>query len=244
MNLTLLGYSNHFIARDGTITDAKTGKIVEPITNMTGIVTVALVDDEGIWRRWKVSDLLAIVYIQNPRRHVFVSHKDGNRLNNSLLNLEWTDRLFIDGYPGKIIDLDKVEYDKDLDESLKHLVLVAQAYYYTSDVTLFTDSTYDYLADLLRDRTGLSWGQGGVGWDPHGRTRRLIRDAMNTVEEFLKTQRLKFVKIKHVYDEWALYDEASQSYPRYAYEKQPSGHTDHDDLETQQPRSSYEKLEP
>jgi hypothetical protein len=36
--------------------------------------------------------LVALAYIENPNEFKEVNHKDGNRLNNSYVNLEWVTR--------------------------------------------------------------------------------------------------------------------------------------------------------
>lgn len=44
---------------------------------------------EGIKRKFKVHRLVAMAFLPNPKNKEFVNHKDRNRRNNTLPNLEW-----------------------------------------------------------------------------------------------------------------------------------------------------------
>ncbi|MDR2044887.1 MAG: HNH endonuclease [Clostridium sp.] len=47
------------------------------------------VSQEGIRKDHKLHRLLAAAFLPNPNDFPLVNHKDGNKLNNSLSNLEW-----------------------------------------------------------------------------------------------------------------------------------------------------------
>lgn len=54
---------------------------------------VDLVDENGKRKHHKVHRLVAKAFIPNPQSKKQVNHKDGNKQNNSVTNLEWvTDR--------------------------------------------------------------------------------------------------------------------------------------------------------
>lgn len=47
---------------------------------------------DGVMKTYLVSRLVAIAFIPNPEEKEFVNHKNGNPLDNSVENLEWTTR--------------------------------------------------------------------------------------------------------------------------------------------------------
>lgn len=48
----------------------------------------------GEQRRYSVHRLVAETFIENPNNLPEVNHKDENKLNNSVENLEWCDRVY------------------------------------------------------------------------------------------------------------------------------------------------------
>lgn len=70
---------------------AKTEKILIPTKDRYGYFSVRLCKN-GIIKRFKVHRLVACVFIKNPNNYTDVNHKDGNKANNTLENLEWVTR--------------------------------------------------------------------------------------------------------------------------------------------------------
>ena len=63
---------------------------VKPIYDKTcGYMIVTLCSGTGIRKNKRVHRLLCEAFLPNPEQKAHINHKDGNKLNNSLHNLEW-----------------------------------------------------------------------------------------------------------------------------------------------------------
>ena len=66
-------------------------RILKPSIKKDGYLQVSLTNDKGK-KSIKVHRLVALSFINNPEGKDTVNHIDGNKLNNSVYNLEWNDR--------------------------------------------------------------------------------------------------------------------------------------------------------
>jgi|14_taG_2_1085336.scaffolds.fasta_scaffold28318_2 hypothetical protein len=66
----------------------KEGQLIKPLDDGNGYYVVTLCKN-NIRKHYKVHRLLALTYIENPNNYPCVNHKDCNRQNNNLDNLEW-----------------------------------------------------------------------------------------------------------------------------------------------------------
>ena len=63
--------------------------ILKPYRNEKGYLKVSLAKN-GKYYKKRVNRLVALAFIPNPYELPQVNHKDGNKENNSITNLEWT----------------------------------------------------------------------------------------------------------------------------------------------------------
>lgn len=83
------GYEDYLISKSGRIYSTLTDSYLK-YDNSTRYSKVRLMDRRlGKYITILVHRLVAIQFIPNPRNLPEVNHKDGNRLNNSVYNLEW-----------------------------------------------------------------------------------------------------------------------------------------------------------
>lgn len=68
------------------------GKIKTPNVQNNGYYIVWLCDSESNRKALLVHRLVASAFIENPNQFKDVNHKDGNKLNNGVSNLEWCTR--------------------------------------------------------------------------------------------------------------------------------------------------------
>ena len=83
------GYEGYYeVSNLGNIFSIRRNIIVKPYINQTGYYMV------NLWFKCKqdkrlISRLVAEAFIENPENKPVINHKDGNRLNNFVDNLEW-----------------------------------------------------------------------------------------------------------------------------------------------------------
>lgn len=64
-------------------------KLIKPYKDSTGYLVVSLRDSKGNTYRKKIHRLVAQAFLPNPDNLNVVNHKDENKLNNVVENLEW-----------------------------------------------------------------------------------------------------------------------------------------------------------
>lgn len=82
---------NYLISENGVVYSLKSSRYLKPSINSGGYYVLPLYID-GVKKQWKVHDLVAEMYIPNEEGKKYVHHKDGNKLNNSVDNLQWVTR--------------------------------------------------------------------------------------------------------------------------------------------------------
>ena len=89
MTKLINGFTHHTIDINGTVTNTKTGHCKAQWIGANGYLHVDI-QEYGVPKKVALHRLLAIAFIPNPENKRTVNHKDGNKLNNDLSNLEWT----------------------------------------------------------------------------------------------------------------------------------------------------------
>lgn len=87
--MLIKNYEQYEVTEDGKVINTKTGRVLKPDILWDGYERITL-SKEGQIVRFRVHRLVAEAFIPNldPSKDQ-VNHKDGNRRNNSVENLEW-----------------------------------------------------------------------------------------------------------------------------------------------------------
>ena len=89
MYKTIKNHPKYEINENGIIRDKATLKIKSQYIGSTGYYMVSFSYNNKS-KPQRVHRLLANTFISNPENKPEVNHKDGNKLNNNLTNLEWS----------------------------------------------------------------------------------------------------------------------------------------------------------
>lgn len=87
-------FSKYKVSNFGNIKSKKTGRILKQQLNEKKYCVISLIDDSKEKRTCRVHRLVAYVFIKNPHNLPQINHKDGNKMNNNVDNLEWCDNSY------------------------------------------------------------------------------------------------------------------------------------------------------
>ena len=82
-------YPNYIITSDGKVYNSRTQRYLSIKTHVNGYAGVALSRHDNKRTNFNVHRLVALLYIDNPKNLPEVNHKDFNKTNNNVANLEW-----------------------------------------------------------------------------------------------------------------------------------------------------------
>lgn len=86
-------FPKYSVSDDGRVRNNTTGKILSPHSDTNGYLSVCLYRD-GKPSTKRIHKLVAEAFIPNPFNLHDTNHKDGNRSNNNVNNLEWCTRSY------------------------------------------------------------------------------------------------------------------------------------------------------
>jgi len=84
------GYDNYMVSNLGRVKNIKTGLLLKPNTNKDGYLYVTIFSNKKP-KSFTIHRLVAVAFIPNPYNLPQVNHKDEDKTNNCVDNLEWCD---------------------------------------------------------------------------------------------------------------------------------------------------------
>lgn len=81
-------FDNYAVSNLGNIKNIKKRNILTPHLNHNGYLAYTFCQN-GIKKNFLIHRLVALYFIDNPNNLPYVNHKDGNKTNNRVENLEW-----------------------------------------------------------------------------------------------------------------------------------------------------------
>ena len=82
------GFGNYRVSNTGRVKSIKSGRILKASPDTKGYLMVWLYN-EGVRKTIKVHRLVARAFVKGYFEGAHVDHLDGDKLNNSAINLEW-----------------------------------------------------------------------------------------------------------------------------------------------------------
>ena len=120
------GFEGDFqINRKGEVLNKNTGRILKVSANRDGYVRCNLYRD-GKDNMRTVHRLVAMAFIPNPKNHPQVHHKDGNKENNLVENLEWVSPR---EHARKMLPEQKRKFTETYQNNLKKRKMVMDCHY-------------------------------------------------------------------------------------------------------------------
>jgi hypothetical protein len=89
---TIDNFPNYDVSTFGNIRNNKTNKLLKPAFNSSGYYRCTLLNNLGN-KTITIHKLVAICFIENIDNKPTVNHKDRNKINNNVNNLEWSTHL-------------------------------------------------------------------------------------------------------------------------------------------------------
>ena len=87
------GYEGYQISNHGNVKSNSTGKVLKCYKNDNGYLRVTL-SKQGKLKHHQIHRLVAQAFIENPNNYEEVNHKDEDKTNNHVTNLEWCTRSY------------------------------------------------------------------------------------------------------------------------------------------------------
>ena len=88
-------FDNYMISTNGDIWNSKNNEILKKHMTKQGYLFIYLYDNSNKRCCKMVHELVAAEFLQPTDGYTLIQHKDNNKMNNNILNLEYVDKIII-----------------------------------------------------------------------------------------------------------------------------------------------------
>lgn len=120
------GFNGYFVNEYGEVYSEKSHKLLKPYISHSGYAQYGLMKD-GAQRTCRASRLVAAAFIPNPNNYPQVNHKDENKLNNNVDNLEWCTAKYNSNYGTRTLRVANANRGRAISEETREKIKVARS---------------------------------------------------------------------------------------------------------------------
>lgn len=181
------GYSHYRIYRNGRIYSEFINKYITSTEDSGHYLQNTLVDDQGNRKTIKTHRLVAMAFLPNPENLPDVNHKDFNRKNNNVDNLEWCTSQYNTQYTAKYnLDNNKESYIKLSPLTEEQVLLIPTLLNYGFSVKLISKLYRVGHITIRNIITGKTWRWLKLNFNRDTFIRDTITIPLNLYNELLK----------------------------------------------------------
>lgn len=181
------GYSHYRIYSNGRIYSEFINRYITPTEDSSNYLQNTLVDDNGNRKTIKTHRLVAMAFLPNPENLPDVNHKDFNRKNNNVGNLEWCTEKYNTQYTALYnIDNNKESYMKLSPLTEEQVLLIPTLLNYGFSVKLISKLYKVGHITIRNIITGKTWRWLKLNFNRESFIRDYITIPKNLYNELLK----------------------------------------------------------
>lgn len=181
------GYSHYRIYSNGRIYSEFINRYITPTEDSSSYLQNTLVDDNGNRKTIKTHRLVAMAFLPNPENLPDVNHKDFNRKNNNVGNLEWCTEKYNTQYTALYnIDNNKESYMKLSPLTEEQVLLIPTLLNYGFSVKLISKLYKVGHITIRNIITGKTWRWLKLNFNRKSFIRDYITIPKNLYNELLK----------------------------------------------------------